>query len=412
MPYNITKSDGTPLVTVPDNKIDTSSSSLSLIGRNALNFGQAIDQNFINLMQNFANTNAPSMPLDGQLWYDTSNRILKIYNNSTISWTPLYPAFTGSSGLVTTKIGPSNSGIAITIADQKIISVTSYVRIVPAQLPDTIVLNDTRYQFKLLFPGGLQPGINLATDVANLRFVGTATNADALRIPRTIELQGAIVGSVKFDGTSNVIMGTSFSNVFIGNTNVTIGGTYTKVRVDDTGRVINGGNVTNADIIQALGYTPYSGANINVFAQGNTIVARDGNGNFEANIMVGTSTSAHALSKPIMIGINGDIVGAVSFDGTSDVVIDAQLAPISNLTAGSYSTVRVDAKGRVIAGSVTADAPLGGIIINSSRTVIPHGWAPCDGTTIQTPTGDFITTPNFSNVVIGTSACIYIMKIF
>ncbi len=409
MAYNIVKSDGLPLVTIQDNTVDTTATSLSLFGRNLQNYGEAINQNFVNLLQNFAKKTSPSSPLQGQLWYDTSISRLKIYDQQ---WTVLEPAFDGASGTATVKIGPDLSSVFVSIANNKIISVTSYVEIVSALLPDTIVVADVRYYFRSVFPNGIKAGVNLAVDAnANFQFFGNATSANVLSTARTISLTGELQGSVEFDGSSNVEIEAKFSNLYIGNTNVTVSGTYTKIVVSDGGRVIGGGNIANSDIVNALGYVPYSGANINVFAQGNTVVARDENGNFAANVITGTATAAFALKNPIMIGINGDVIGAASFDGSNSVVITTQLAPVANLIAGTYGTVRVDAKGRVVSGSITGDTPAGGIIVYNNPFSIPAGWAKCDGKTYSTPTGDTVTTPNLSNITVGGSG-FYIMKIY
>lgn len=84
MPYTIHKSDGTP-VTVPDNTIDTAyynptggdgSTGLGtqLVGRNAINYGAPVAQNFLQLTENFSSgtgfhpSNATA--LQGMLWFN------------------------------------------------------------------------------------------------------------------------------------------------------------------------------------------------------------------------------------------------------------------------------------------------------------------------------------------------------
>lgn len=412
MTYTINKADGTPLVNIEDNTINTTASSLTLIGRNAVNFGQAINQNFIDLLQNFAKQTAPSNPLPGQLWYDSVIGGIKVYQGE--SWSTIVPPFDGVSGTATVRVGPSNMNVVLTISNNKIVSVTCHSGLAAAFLPDYVVVNDSRYNFKQFFPNGLLAGINLSVDPeVGYQFVGSASSANVLTIPRTISLAGDLQGSAIFDGSSNINIEASFSNIYInGNSNVTVAGTYTKIVVDDGGRIIGGGNISNGDVIAALGYVPYSGANVNVSAQGNTLVARDANGNFEANIMVGTATAAYALKDPIMVAINGDVVGAASFDGSNSITISTTLSPISNLTAGTYSTVRVDTKGRVVSGSATGDTPVGAIIGWNSPSIIPTGWARANGQSVTTPQGDVVTTPNLSNIGIGTTSNFYIMKVY
>jgi len=360
-------------------------------------------------LQNFANAVSPTAPLQGQLWYDNTNGVIKIYDNT---WKSVIPSFDGTSGTATVKVGPVNDSIVVTIVGNKIVSAVGYATIVPSLLPDLVVINDVRYYFKSIFPNGLKPGINLSTDSeANIQFLGNASSANVLFTARTISITGELSGSAEFDGSSNIEIETQFSNLYIGNTNVTVAGTYTKIVVNDGGRIIGGGNIANSDVVNALGFVPYSGANVNVAAQGNSIVARDEYGNFAANIIVGTSTSAYALKNPIMIGINGDVIGAASFDGSNSIVISTQLAPVSNLIAGTYSTVKVDTKGRVISGSTTADTPVGAIIVFNNPVTVPRGWAKCNGSSYSTPSGDIVTTPNLSNVIVGGSG-FYIMKIY
>ena len=408
MTYNITKSDGLPLTTIQDNTVDTTSTSLTLVGRNSLNYGQAVNQNFVNLLQNFANKTSPVNPLQGQLWYDTETLSLKVYDSN---WKTIVSPFNGNTGTAIVKLGVNNTSVSVTIVNNRIITVTSSEEVSASSLPSFVVVNDTRFTFNSFFPNGIYPGINVAVDpTIPYKISGTVNEAEKLSTPRQIRLVGDVEGSALFDGSSNIEIETQFSNLYIGNTNVTVSGTYTKIVVDDSGRIIGGGNIASADIVAALGYQPFNGANINVSLQSNTVVARDESGNFEANLMIGTATAAYALKTPIMIGINGDVVGAASFDGSNSIVINTQLAPVSNLTAGTYSTVRVDAKGRVISGSTTGDAPTGIIVVFFNKTIIPAGWAVCDGKSYTTPSGDFITTPNLSNITVGGTG-FYIMKV-
>jgi hypothetical protein len=89
MPYTINFSDPskTNLVTVPDmppgvNTVDT---SLTLVGRGYPNYGLKIAENFVHLLENFASALPPENPIEGQLWYDTSdpnNKVLRIMDGT------------------------------------------------------------------------------------------------------------------------------------------------------------------------------------------------------------------------------------------------------------------------------------------------------------------------------------------
>jgi hypothetical protein len=79
MAYEIKNYDGTVFIELGDGILDSNSTSLKLIGRNSSNFGDAQNENFLHLLQNFAGTTAPSSPLRGQLYYDTDDYRIKVY---------------------------------------------------------------------------------------------------------------------------------------------------------------------------------------------------------------------------------------------------------------------------------------------------------------------------------------------
>ena len=80
MSYTLNKTDGTLLVTLVDGSIDTTSTDLTLVGRNYKGFGEFINENYIKMLENFSSSTAPTTPIKGQLWYDTSDARLKIFN--------------------------------------------------------------------------------------------------------------------------------------------------------------------------------------------------------------------------------------------------------------------------------------------------------------------------------------------
>ncbi len=83
MAYTIFNTNGTILTTLADGQLDKSTTSLTLIGKNVASYGQELNNNFIKLLANSANSTGipPRSPLTGQLWYDTSVGRLKVYDN-------------------------------------------------------------------------------------------------------------------------------------------------------------------------------------------------------------------------------------------------------------------------------------------------------------------------------------------
>lgn len=78
---------GKDSITIPQNTINTSSSSLTLTGRGT-QYGEIQQENFIRLLENFASKIAPPNPTVGQIWYDTTLDTLKVYGLNG-SWTTI-----------------------------------------------------------------------------------------------------------------------------------------------------------------------------------------------------------------------------------------------------------------------------------------------------------------------------------
>lgn len=98
MAYNLQLTNGSLLTQLPDGTLDTTASSLALIGKNYPNWGIHVNQNSIRLAENFANSTAPLAPLTGQLWYDTVRRVLKVHTGNNV-WKVISSALTGDGSV-------------------------------------------------------------------------------------------------------------------------------------------------------------------------------------------------------------------------------------------------------------------------------------------------------------------------
>ena len=85
MAYTIDKYNGTTVAVVEDGTID-STLDIKLIGKNYAGYGEAQNENFVFLLENFAGPAAPPRPISGQIWYNTSSKKLNFYEASTKKW--------------------------------------------------------------------------------------------------------------------------------------------------------------------------------------------------------------------------------------------------------------------------------------------------------------------------------------
>jgi len=208
MAYTVNKTNGTILATVADGTIDTTS-DLTLVGKNYAGYGEFLNENSIKLLENFANSSAPSSPLAGQLWWDTTNSLMKTYTGT--SWKTISSSTSSAStptGSVTgdlwwdttngqlkvyngtsfTLIGPSftsgtgtSGAIVETVTDS---GATDHV-VVKLYTNNTLVATvskDSTFTPQSAISGfsTIKPGIQLSTSVSNNKFQGTATDSDAL----------------------------------------------------------------------------------------------------------------------------------------------------------------------------------------------------------------------------------------
>ena len=101
MSYTINLTNGNVFATIPDGTINTSS-SMTLVGKNYAGYGQFLDDNFIHLLENGANSTPPGAPLVGQLWFNTTVGALQVYNGT---------GFKALGGATASTTAPTNNNI-------------------------------------------------------------------------------------------------------------------------------------------------------------------------------------------------------------------------------------------------------------------------------------------------------------
>jgi hypothetical protein len=102
MAYVINKFSGEELIVLDDGTLDTTT-SLGLVGRNYVGYGETQNENFLFLLENFANTAPPSRPIVGQIWFNTTDNTAYAYDGA--QWNPI-----GSATISATTPTNSNAG--------------------------------------------------------------------------------------------------------------------------------------------------------------------------------------------------------------------------------------------------------------------------------------------------------------
>lgn len=81
MGYIINRYSGAILTTVEDGTINLTT-EVKLVGRNFAGYGETQNENFLHLMENFANPTPPGKPLSGMIWYDSTANKIKFYDGT------------------------------------------------------------------------------------------------------------------------------------------------------------------------------------------------------------------------------------------------------------------------------------------------------------------------------------------
>lgn len=113
MPYIINKYSGSELVVLQDGTLDTST-SIGLLGRNYVGYGEVQNENFLFLLENFAGTNPPARAVEGQTWYDSVNNKLNTYDGT--NWVPVGAATASENS----PLGPTEGALWFKISTKQL----------------------------------------------------------------------------------------------------------------------------------------------------------------------------------------------------------------------------------------------------------------------------------------------------
>lgn len=387
MAYIINRYGGQFLVVLEDGTLDTST-SLGLVGRNYTGYGETQNENFIFLLENFADESPPPRPLAGQTWYNTTTKAINVYNGT--GWTPVGSAIVSSSepsgfnGSLWYKsntdqlsvyedgiwklIGPEAvEGFGATRLKARSILDTSKVNHAVLELfvdgtsiaicsNTNFVIDDSNAISGFL---ELQPGINISSSknfVGDL--LGNATTASRLSPGKTIN-------GVFFDGENNIEINSN-------TTNSLIRGTYlTGSNFNGSAQVTWAVDATSANIIGKVVARDSSGD----FAAG-TITANLV-GNVTGNVTATTGTSSfNVIQATEFIGatLSGNAntasrlatprtINGVLFDGSANITVPVSGTNVSGTTLAS----------NVTESSLTSLGTLSGLDVSSTGHITIGG---------------------------------------
>lgn len=363
MAYTINKFNGEELIVLDDGTIDNST-SLGLVGRNYVGYGETQNENFVFLLENFANDAPPSRPLKGQLWFNTTNNLMNVYDGSTwsvvgaaeLSSTEPTGSNNGALWLRTTDntlhvwtgakwafIGPESApGFGSTRCRSGILKDISNIDhpVIFLEINGNAIGVCTETAFTInpsnAVPGisnNLIAGINLSSSVKiNGSITGNAENATRLA-------DAKLINGVGFDGQNNITIKSS-------TTNKHVRGTYlTGTDFDGSGEVTWSVDASSSNQIGKVvvrdSAGSFSAGTITADLVGNVSgnVTSTGTSQFnivEANMFVGATLTGNAFSASQLATARK--INGVSFDGTKDITVTAVAGTLTGNTLNSSIT--------------------------------------------------------------------------
>jgi len=364
MSYTIKLTNGTVFAVVPDGTINTTS-SMTLIGKNYAGYGQFLDDNFIHLLESGSNDSPPASPIIGQLWWDSANKVLKIYTGTNFkslasniaSATPPPNPVTGDmwfntsndslsvySGSTWVTIGPSvvnGTGTIPAVIEDTFGINHNVVEILIGSTIVGIVSKDPVFTPLIAIPGFISvgPGYNVASSIAGVNqfFQGTATNSLALNGLAS----SAFMSAVQNTGTTGTIGITNDGGLITGaQQNFSF---YNNVNDGIIQNATSGGNIIIRLNVggQPTSVARFNGANGDATFSGNITTTANiqgqfilGNGSMLTGIG-GGSSYGNANVAAYLPTYNGQIGAANTFTGFGTMPSGTWGNGFSGIAAGS-----------------------------------------------------------------------------
>lgn len=420
MAYTINKYSGVQLIVLEDGTVDTST-SIGLVGRNYTGYGEIQNENFLFLLENFANANPPSRPVEGQIWFNTTNSLLYVWDDS--KWVNVGSAVVAETapidppagalwykmpyrtlhvwdGLDWKFIGPETSeGFGTTRARSTVLIDSDGQRnpVILIEINSTVIGIITARGFTLApatAPAGfgtLIAGINLLSLIdikGNVQ--GRAESANRFETLR-------LINGVGFDGTTDITVKSSTTNYLVRGTGLT--GSNFDGSVPTTWAVDASSNNLIGKIVIRDSSGDFSAgtitANLNGNVQGN-VTATSGTSSFDivsATRFIGATLSGNATSASRLE--TARLINGVSFNGATDITIPAAAETITGLIlapnvknsylehVGTLSDLNVEAEGILIGSklkltatgipTVRSQAANTGVALEATDTTRPSG---------------------------------------
>ena len=327
---NKTNSSSSPnQYTVQDGVVNTQT-DLSLIGKGYAGYGESIAENFLHLLENFSNTSAPSKPIQGQLWWDSTNSKLQVYNGTawqTAGGSAPYQS-TAPSGLAQGDIWiDSDTGQMYFYngASSVLVGPPSSTGTTNGFTFDTILdSGDTSQNITKLFNDG-----NLIAIVSEDEFTPKATISGFATVKKGITLTTAIADT-KFQGTASdadALGGVAAANYLRSNANDTTSGTISIA--NDGGLVVGSDSDMTLTVDSSGGIISNTVPNTDITFKVNdggtttTVMTIDGS---ESRIGIGTTTpttklevSGTTTSTAFAGPLTGNVTGNITSTGANSM---------------------------------------------------------------------------------------------